>query len=171
MEDRTERIAKKIIGLYDDFQTEAKIENLLGKVSAIQIVLYPFPLKKSLAVKRANKKIQGPVYPLSKVKKLLNSLRISFKKERGDGRGDPQNMYLTDDEAIDALKKLTSSDYKYSLDKLNRSQQKGRGDNRQVDVYTKLVDTQMGEEFAYIKFCIENESILVISFHPDDRYL
>ena len=164
-ESREERIARKIVGFVPTLHV---INDQTGQMEEIEvdeviIVMSDEPVTSNMARYAADGG-RPSKYSLEEVRQLLELGRKEFKR-RADGKSNPRNINIDENEAIDIIKSLTYDD---NFDKTLPP----FGEDPAADVYKKFGYTRAldGEQIdLYIKFGLVQKrnvkKVFIISFH------
>lgn len=165
----TKELEKKVSNISNVQKTVAQNKPIsLDDVRLVRIIAdicYSSKYHKKVVI--AATRIRGPINSLAKTKELIKQKKIDFK-HRKDKRADYDLLFDTKEEAVEFLLDLRENEYQYSQDKMPYHKNPERGDYKKVDVYKKLYRVKDFEDYVYIKFCIDEIGVLVISFHWDD---
>lgn len=170
---KIERIANNLTQeLFANKKEELHI-SLRGAVRKVRIVIHPVYIKRTNGESKpltlcAGERFWKPFYNLSEIKASLNN-PVEFRLERPNDRCSFERLSITKEQAVEILRSLSESEYKYSYGPREPNKQLWMGDDKNVDIYGKWIDINRGRVQVYIKLYLDDNKVFVISFHEPDK--
>ena len=161
MVNKVERIAKKLVAFTQTIHINENGVEVPIEIDDIIVVLSSQPVDGSDAIVASS--TRPSIYSLQEVQECLKAGRYKFE-DRQDGKANPEEIGIGEQEAIDVICSLTYADY-------------DRKGNFDADIYKKFGYVRERTKTPidlYIKFKLEKgrggKKVLVISFHREGCY-
>lgn len=160
---KLERIARKIVAFKPIIHVNENGIEIPVDIDDIIIVLSGNPVDSGESIIASNKGNRKTNYNLQEVQECIKAGRYKFE-DRQDGKANPENINMSEHEAVNVICSLTYADF-------------ARKSDFNADIYKKFGYVRERTQTPidlYIKFELKNDrggrKVMVISFHEDGDY-
>lgn len=164
---KIEKIAKNIVGYISTLNVDNNGIIQQVKIDDVIILLSDEPVEISVA-RFASRDNKPSYFNLQEVKECIKASRYKFKP-RTDGKSNPENIGISEQESLKILSSLSIAEFDRKLPETN--------EDEKADVYKKFgyVCERTGIKIdLYIKFSVikakGGRNVLIISFHEEGDY-